>query len=140
MLGQVNKVEVVLARPLQGKAGGRRQADQGLDTGTQHFLDQLQAAAAGDDGQATLAVDALAQQGTDQLVEGVVPADVFAAEQQLAMAVHEQRRMHGAAVLAQGLEGIDAFTQADQPLRWRQGCARQLDQLRQRLLQGLDPA
>ncbi|MNP16021.1 hypothetical protein D3C76_1083990 [compost metagenome] len=125
---------------MQGKAGGRRQADQGLDAGTQYFLDQLQAAAAGDDGQATLGVDALPQQGADQFVEGVVPADVFAAEQQFAVAVHEQRRMHRAAVLAEGLEGIDALTQADQPLRRWQGCARQLGQLWQCLLQRFDPA
>ena len=69
-----------------------------------------------------------------------MPANVFAAQQQFAMAVHEQGRMHGAAVLTQRLEGVDALAQADQPLRGRQRGARQLGQVRQRLLQGFDAA
>ncbi|MCY1449663.1 hypothetical protein D9M71_664150 [compost metagenome] len=62
----------------------------------------------------------LAHQGTDQLVEGVVPADIFTAQQDLALIVHEQRRMHRAAMLAQGLESIHALAQAFKPARWRQ--------------------
>ncbi|MNF95373.1 hypothetical protein D3C84_781200 [compost metagenome] len=54
-----------------------------------------------------------------------MPADVFAAQQQFALGVHEQRGVDCAAVLAQGLELADTVTQAIKPLgRW-QWCAGQ---------------
>ena len=79
VFGQVDEIEIVLTRPLQGQAGRCREADQGLDAGTQDFLDQFEAATAGDDGQATLSIDALAQQRADQLVQRVVAPDVLTA-------------------------------------------------------------
>ena len=45
-------------------------------------------------------IDVLAYQCTDQFIEGVMSANVFAAHQQLALAVHINSRVHGAAVLA----------------------------------------
>ncbi|MNT65597.1 hypothetical protein D3C72_2035920 [compost metagenome] len=59
-----------------------------------------------------------------------MPADVFAAEQQFTLAVHEQCCMHGTAMLAQWLEGVDALAQADQPLGRGQGRTRQHGQIR----------
>ncbi|MOA29488.1 hypothetical protein D3C78_1505040 [compost metagenome] len=61
-------------------------------------------------------------------------ADVFTAEQQLAFVVHEHRRMYGAAMLAQGLEGADALAQAIKPFDRRQRGAGQYLKVRQRLL------
>ncbi|MCY1394312.1 hypothetical protein D9M71_92280 [compost metagenome] len=130
----------MLACPLQRKPSGRGQADQGLDAGAQHFLDQLQAAAAGNDGNATGEGDLLANQRADQLVQGVVPADIFAAQQQLALIVHEQRRVDCPAMLSQGLELTDALAQALQPMCRRQWRTGQGGQFRQCLLNGLDAA
>ncbi|MOA12821.1 hypothetical protein D3C78_1328430 [compost metagenome] len=81
----------------------------------------------------------LAQQGTNQLVQGVVTANVFAAQQQFTLVVHVQGRMYRPAVLAQGLEGVDALAQAVEPVRGRQRSARQYLQLRQGLFQGFNP-
>ncbi len=115
----------MLAGPLHREARGRRQADQGLDAGPQDFLDQFEAATAGDDRHAAGHRDLLPDQRADQLVEGVVPANVFATQQQFALGVHEQRGVDCAAVLAQGLELADTVTQAIEPLgRW-QRCAGQ---------------
>jgi len=96
----MNKVEVVAPGPLQRQARGRGQADQGLDSGAQHLLNQLKAATAGNDRRAASQIDVLPYQRPDQFIEGVVSANVFAAHQQLALAVHINSRVHGAAVLA----------------------------------------
>ena len=112
----------------------RDRADQGLDAGAQDFLDQFEAAAAGDNRQPASGRDLLADQSADQFVEGVVPADIFAAEQQLTFVIHEHRGMHRTAMLAQGLEGADALAQAIKPFdRWQRGAGQYL-KVWQRLL------
>ncbi|KPX59397.1 Unknown protein sequence, partial [Pseudomonas amygdali pv. lachrymans] len=115
-------------------AGGRRQADQGLDACAQYFLNQFQAAAAGHDGDAACQGDVLTDQCADQLVQRVVAANVFTSQQQLAVTVHEHRSMHSATMAAKRLELTDALTQAFQPLNRRQGCAGQHVQFWQSLL------
>jgi hypothetical protein len=77
----------------------------------------------------------LADQRADQFIEGVVSTDVFAAQQQLALVVHEHCRMHRAAVLAQRLERADALAQAVEPFgRWQRRAGQYL-KVRQGLLQ-----
>lgn len=68
------------------------------------FLNQFQAATAGDDCRAAGQVDVLPHQRADQFIQGVVPADVFAAQQQLALAIHINGSVYGTAVLAQKVE------------------------------------
>ncbi|MCY1362561.1 hypothetical protein D9M69_492850 [compost metagenome] len=63
-----------------------------------------------------------------------MPADVFAAQQQLTFVVHEHCGMHRTAMLAQRLEGTDAFAQAIKPFDRRQRGAGQYLKVRQRLL------
>ncbi len=65
-----------------------------------------------------------------------MPADIFAAQQQFALVIHEHRCMHRATVLAQRLEGADTLAQTLEPGGRRQWCARQNLQVRQRLLHG----
>ncbi len=60
-----------------------------------------------------------------------MPADILAAQQQFALVVHEQRRVHRAGVLAQGLEGADTLAQVVQPGGRRQGRAGQHSQFGQ---------
>ncbi|MNP10897.1 hypothetical protein D3C76_1030610 [compost metagenome] len=63
-----------------------------------------------------------------------MPADVFSAQQQFALVVHEHGRVHRPAVLAKWLERADALAQAVQPFgRW-QGRAGQHLELGQCLL------
>ena len=88
-MGQVDQVEAMAPRPVHGQGGGGGQAHQGADTGAHRLVQQLQAAATGDQGEAPGAVDALAGEGADQLVQGVVAADVFAAQTNLALGVDE---------------------------------------------------
>lgn len=133
-LRQVDEVEVVPARPLQGQAGGRRQADQGLDARAQNFLNQFQAAAAGNNRQAAVGRNLLADQRANQFIQSVMPTDVFATHQQFALAIHKHCRMHGTAVLDQGLECADTLAQAIEPLRRRQGRAGQYLEVGQCLL------
>ncbi len=69
-----------------------------------------------------------------------MPADVFTAHQQLALVVHKYRRVHGAAVLAQGLERANALAQAVEPFGGRQRCAGQHLKVWQRLFHCLHTA
>ena len=63
---------------------------------------------------------ALQRQRADQLVQGVVPADVLAAEGDLSVAVDIQRRVQCAAVAGQQLGVGDALAQImEMPFGWQ---------------------
>ena len=79
-------------------------------------------------------------QGADQLVEGVVAADVLATQAQLAMPVEIQRGMQGAAMARQSLGLLDTLAQGAEMGGGRQRLRRPFRQLRQGLLQGFDAA
>lgn len=139
-MGLVDQVQLVAARPLHGQGGWRGEADQGADPGAYGLVDKLQAAAAGDHGEALRSIQSLSMQGADQLVEGVVAADVLATQAQLAMLVEIQRGMQGAAMARQSLGLLDTLAQGAEMDGGRQRLRRPLRQLRQRLLQGFDAA
>ncbi|MNP18718.1 hypothetical protein D3C76_1112100 [compost metagenome] len=80
----MDKVEVVPARPFHGEGGRGGEADQGGQAGTHRLVDKFQAAAAGDHGESGAGVEAFPQQGADQLVQGVMAADVFTTQAHLA--------------------------------------------------------
>ena len=71
------------SRPVDGQGGRGGKADQGGQSGPYGLVQKLQAATAGDHGKTLARVPTFAMQGTEQLVEGVMPADVFAAQADL---------------------------------------------------------
>ncbi len=85
----MDQVEVVLPRPARGKAGRRRKADQSRNSGALHLVDELEAATAGHHGDAAGDFVPVALECADQLVQRIVPTDVFAAQQQLAPGIDE---------------------------------------------------
>src|SRR5690606_33926038 len=125
VMGQVDQVEAMAPRPVHGQCGGRGQAHQGADAGTYRLVQQFQAAAAGDQGEATVSVDTFAGDGADQLVQGVMATDVFTAQTNLAAGVDEQGGMQRAAVACQLLLLTDALAQASQVFQRWQCCAAQ---------------
>ena len=122
VMGQVDQVQVVPARPLHGECRGGREADQGAEAGTHRLVDEFQAAAAGDHGETGARVKLVPQDGADEFVEGVVAADVFAAQRQFAAGVDEERGVQGAAAAREVLLGGDALAQVGQVLRRGSGC------------------
>ncbi|MNY10286.1 hypothetical protein D3C86_1432550 [compost metagenome] len=74
-------------------------------------------------------------QGTDQLVQRVVAANVFAADQRVAFAVEVQRRVQRAAAAGHLLGLFDAVADVDEMLGGRQGHRVENVQFRQGLLQ-----
>lgn len=118
-MGQVDQVEAVAPRPLHGQGGRGGQAHQGADAGTYCLVQQFQAAATGDQGEATVSVDTFAGDGADQLVQGVMATDVFTAQTNLTAGIDEQGGMQRAAVACQLLLLTDALAQSGEMFKWR---------------------
>ncbi|MNE10119.1 hypothetical protein D3C80_1028200 [compost metagenome] len=74
-------------------------------------------------------------QGTDQLVQRVVAANVFAADQRVALGVEVQRRVQRTAAAGHLLGLFDAVADVDEMLGGRQGNRIENLQFRQGLLQ-----
>jgi len=136
----VDQVQAVLERPAHGQRSRGGQADEGAEAGAYGFVDQFEAATAGDHDEALTRIEAFELQGADQLVEGVVAADVFAAQQCFAVGVEVQRRVQGTAAAGQLLGLLDALADAVEMRGGWQGCRGQDLQLRQRLLKGFHAA
>lgn len=134
----VDQIQVMLERPAHGQCGGSGQTDEGAEAGAHRFVDQFEAATAGDHHKALTRIDVSDLHRADQLVESVVPADVFAAQQRLTAGIEVQRRVQGAAAAGQLLSLFNTLADAIE-MRGRRQCAGLQDlQLRQRLLQRFD--
>lgn len=87
----VDQIESMLERPTHGQRGRRVQTDEGAEACAHGFVNQFEAATAGDHDEAFSSIDGVDLHRADQLDEGVVAADVFAAQQRFTVDVEIQR-------------------------------------------------
>lgn len=119
--GLVDQAQLVAVCLLHGQDGWRGEADQGADPGAYGLMDKLQAAAVDNYGGVLHSVQFLPIQDADQLIEGVVAADVLATQTQLAMSIEIQYGMQGTAMTRQSLGLPDTLAQGAEMSggRWR---------------------
>ncbi len=91
---------------IDGEARGRTDSDHHRYAGAQGFLHELEARPAADDEDGLRQGQlALAYEVTDDLVDGVVPSDVLAQAEKLALGIEEAGGMDAASRIEQALQG-----------------------------------
>src|SRR5690606_5263303 len=114
--------------------------EQGYDTHADGLVHQFQATAAGYHGKAVAHILVRAQQGADQLVQGVMTTDIFPAYQHVALPIDKGGGVQPATVPGQLLRCIHALTQVLQVRNIRESGRYQRCEGWQGLLQRLYPA